>query len=65
MVIGGGVGLGVRESEPSLLASLNTALAELKADGTLDTLIGTYFSDRDPNYYDEEIVAEEEELATE
>ncbi len=50
VVIGGGIGLGVRESSSSLLTSLNSALASLKADGTLDTLIGTWFDGRDPNY---------------
>ncbi len=50
VVIGGGVGLGVRESSPSLLAALDGAIAGLKADGTLDTLIGAWFDGRDPNY---------------
>ncbi len=49
IVIGGGVGLGVAQSS-SLRTTLNTALASLKADGTLDSLIGTWFDGRDPNY---------------
>lgn len=50
VVIGGGIGLGIRESSPTLLAALNTAIAAIKADGTLDALIGTWFDGRDPNY---------------
>lgn len=50
IVIGGGIGLGIRESSPTLLGNLNTAIASLKADGTLDALIGTWFNGRDPNY---------------
>jgi polar amino acid transport system substrate-binding protein len=50
LVIGGGIGIGVRPSSPGLLVSLNTAIASVKADGTLDTLIATWFSGRDPNY---------------
>ncbi len=50
VVIGGGIGLGIRESTPGLRASLNAAIAALKADGTLDALIGTWFDGRDPNY---------------
>jgi len=50
IVIGGGIGLGIRESSPALLASLNSAITSIKADGTLDTLIGSWFNGRDPNY---------------
>ena len=50
VIIGGGIGLGLRQSDDSLRASLDAAIASLKADGTLDTLIGTWFDGRDPNY---------------
>lgn len=50
VVIGGGVGLGIREATPSLLTALNLAITSLKVDGTLDTLIGLWFDGRDPNY---------------
>jgi len=50
VVIGGGIGLGLRQSDDSLKSSLNAAIAGLKADGTLDSLIGTWFDGRDPNY---------------
>jgi len=50
VVIGGGIGMAVRETDPSLLSQLNAALAALKADGTLDTLIGSWFDGRDPGY---------------
>lgn len=49
IVIGGGIGMGVAKSS-GLKAALNTALASLKADGSLDDLIGTWFDGRDPNY---------------
>ncbi|MBZ0130864.1 MAG: transporter substrate-binding domain-containing protein [Rhodobacteraceae bacterium] len=50
VVIGGGIGLGVRQSNPTLLGQLNDAIASVKADGTLDALIGEWFNGRDPNY---------------
>ncbi|MCB1366894.1 MAG: amino acid ABC transporter substrate-binding protein [Rhodobacteraceae bacterium] len=50
VVIGGGIGLGIRESNPTLLGQLNDAIASIKADGTLDALIGQWFNGRDPNY---------------
>lgn len=50
VVIGGGIGLGVRQSNPTLLSQLNDAIASVKADGTLDNLIGEWFGGRDPNY---------------
>lgn len=50
VVIGGGIGMGIRKSDDDLKGLLNVAIADLKADGTLDTLIGTWFNGRDPNY---------------
>jgi len=38
-LIGGGVGLGVRESDGELLAKLDAAITSMKADGTLNELI--------------------------
>lgn len=37
--IGGGVGMGIRESDGELRAKFNTAIDSMKADGTLNTLI--------------------------
>lgn len=47
---GGGIALGLRTGDSALKATLNAVLASLKADGTLDALIGTWFDGRDPNY---------------
>ncbi len=41
--IGGGVGMGVRESDTELKAKLNAAIATVKADGTLNALIEKWF----------------------
>ena len=38
-LIGGGIGLGVRESDSDLRAKFDAAIASMKADGTLNTLI--------------------------
>ncbi|PJI91226.1 amino acid ABC transporter substrate-binding protein (PAAT family) [Yoonia maricola] len=38
-LIGGGVGLGVRESDGELLATLDAAITSMKEDGTLNALI--------------------------
>lgn len=43
ILIGGGVGMGIRETDADLRATLNAALDSVKADGTLDALIATYF----------------------
>lgn len=39
VVIGGGVGLGVRESDTELKAKLDAAISSMKADGSLNALI--------------------------
>ncbi|MCP5073360.1 MAG: transporter substrate-binding domain-containing protein [Rhodobacteraceae bacterium] len=43
IIIGGGVGMGVRESDGELKGKLNDAIAALKADGTVNTLIEKWF----------------------
>ncbi|MEM7239666.1 MAG: transporter substrate-binding domain-containing protein [Pseudomonadota bacterium] len=43
--IGGGVGMGVRESDTELKQKMDTAIASMKADGTLNTLIKKHFGD--------------------
>ena len=50
LVIGGGIGIGVLPGNSALRVALNQAIASVKADGTLDALIGTWFNGRDPNY---------------
>lgn len=41
-LIGGGVGLGLRESDGELLEKLNAAIASMKADGSLNALIAEW-----------------------
>ena len=48
VMIGDGIGAGIRKDEPELKAQLDDALAALKADGTVDKLIAQYFEGRGP-----------------
>ncbi|SER06404.1 transporter substrate-binding domain-containing protein [Thalassovita taeanensis] len=41
--LGGGVGLGLRESDTELKAKFDTAITSMKADGTLNTMILKWF----------------------
>jgi polar amino acid transport system substrate-binding protein len=43
--LGGGVGLGLRESDTDLKAKFDTAIQAMKADGTLNALIKEYFGE--------------------
>ena len=43
VMIGGGVGLGLRKGDDDLEAKLNAAIESVKADGTLDGLIAKWF----------------------
>lgn len=43
--LGGGVGLGLRQSDTELKAKFDKAIGEMKADGTLNTLIVKYFGE--------------------
>ncbi len=45
IMIGGGVGLGVRESDAELKGKFNTAIDSMKADGTLNAMIKKWFGD--------------------
>ncbi|MGR3837978.1 MAG: transporter substrate-binding domain-containing protein [Cognatishimia sp.] len=44
--IGGGVGMGIRESDGELKAKMDAAIASMKADGTLSDLIAKWFDGR-------------------
>ncbi|WEK05069.1 MAG: transporter substrate-binding domain-containing protein [Candidatus Devosia phytovorans] len=48
--IGDGMGGGIRKDETELKTKLDTALAALKADGTVDKLIAQWFDGRGPYY---------------
>ncbi len=50
VAIGGGVGIGVRESDGELKAKLDAAIAQMKADGSLNELIAKWFDGREAGY---------------
>lgn len=50
LLIGGGVGAGIRKEDGDLLATWNAALDALKADGTVNTLILEWFGDEAQTY---------------
>lgn len=43
--IGGGIGMGIRESDSELKAKMDAAIASMKSDGTLNTMIKKWFGD--------------------
>jgi len=45
VMIGGGVGVGIRESDSELREKLNAAINEMKADGSLNALIKKHFGE--------------------
>ena len=50
IMIGNGVGAGIRKDETELKTKIDDALTALKADGTVDKLIAQYFEGRGPFY---------------
>jgi polar amino acid transport system substrate-binding protein len=50
VLIGDGVGAGLRKDEAELKGKFDTAITALKADGTLDTLIAKWFEGRGPYF---------------
>ncbi|MFT6657232.1 transporter substrate-binding domain-containing protein [Maritalea sp.] len=48
--IGGGVGMGVRESDGEMRTKFNTAISSMKADGTLNTMLKKWFGDEIATY---------------
>ena len=48
--LGGGVGMGVRESDTELKETFDAIIGELKADGTIDALIVKWFGDEAVTY---------------
>ncbi len=48
--IGGGVGMGLRESDGELRTKFNTAISSMKADGTLNTMLKKWFGDEIGTY---------------
>ena len=50
VLIGGGVGIGLRKQDDDLEGKLNSAIAEMKKDGSLDELIAKWFEGRGPYF---------------
>lgn len=50
VAIGGGIGIGVRESDAELKAKLDAAIEAMKADGSLNELIAKWFDGREAVY---------------
>ena len=50
VMIGGGVGMGIRESDNDLRDAFNAAIAEVKADGRLNALIAKWFDGLEAGY---------------
>jgi polar amino acid transport system substrate-binding protein len=48
--LGGGVGMGVRESDGELRETFNAIIGELKADGTLNEMIAKWFGEEAVTY---------------
>ena len=48
--LGGGIGMGIRESDGELKAKMNAAIDSMKADGSLNTLIKKWFG-KDANTF--------------
>ena len=48
--LGGGVGMGLRETDTELKASLDAAITAMKADGTLNALLVKWFGDAVTTY---------------
>ena len=50
VMLGGGIGVGLRESDEMLREKLNAAIASMKADGTLAALIAKWFDGREASF---------------
>ncbi|MDP4031764.1 MAG: transporter substrate-binding domain-containing protein [Pseudorhodobacter sp.] len=48
VLIGGGVGMGLRESDTELKGKMNAAIQSVKDDGTLNTMITKWFGEDSP-----------------
>jgi polar amino acid transport system substrate-binding protein len=48
--LGGGVGMGLRESDGELRAKFDAAITSMKADGTLNAMLAKWFPDNPPSY---------------
>ena len=44
MILGSGIGIGVRKGQPELVTSLNRAIEKIKAEGTYAKIVTEYFA---------------------
>lgn len=50
VALGGGIGMGLRESDTELKEKFDAVITEMKADGTLNTLLKKWFGDETATY---------------
>jgi len=50
VILGDGIGIGVRQSDTALRDQFNAVIAEMKADGSLNTLIEKWFGPAHPQF---------------
>ena len=50
VLLGGGIGIGLRQSDTELRATLDAAIDEMKADGTINAMIVKWFGEDAPTY---------------
>lgn len=48
--LGGGIGMGLRESDSELRAKFNEVIAAMKADGTLNAMLAKWFTENTPQW---------------
>lgn len=52
VMIGGGIGIGLRKADDDLEGKLNAAIKEMKGDGSLDALLVKWFPDKEPPFFE-------------
>ncbi|MDP2085951.1 MAG: transporter substrate-binding domain-containing protein, partial [Gemmobacter sp.] len=50
VALGGGVGMGLRQSDAELRGKFDTAISSMKADGSLNVLIEKWFGAESPKF---------------
>ena len=50
VILGDGIGIGVRQSDNELRETLNAVIEEMKADGSINELIAKWFGDEHPQF---------------
>jgi len=50
VILGGGIGIGLRQSDNALRETLNAVIAEMKADGSLNEIIEKWFGPDHPQF---------------